>query len=64
MEAPRLQGYLEQSGFTVAKLLILEDQELSFSGPAQPEVVEAWRTRLDGMKLLQVSCDKSFEQVR
>jgi len=60
----KLQGYLEQSGFTVTNVLTVEDQELSFSGPAQPEVIDAWRARLDGMKLLQESCAPSFEQVR
>jgi hypothetical protein len=60
----KLQGYLEQSGFEVTKVLTVEDQELSFSGPAHPDVINAWRTRLDGMKLLQESCGPSFEQVR
>jgi SAM-dependent methyltransferase len=60
----KLQGYLERSGFTATKSLTLEDQELSFSGPARPEVVDAWRTRLDGMKLLHKFCGPSFEQVR
>lgn len=60
----KLQGYLEQSGFAVTKVLTVQDQELSFSGPAQPEVVGAWRARLDGMKLLHEFCRPSFEQVR
>jgi len=60
----KLRGYLEQAGFTVTKVMTVEDQELSFSGPAPPEVIDAWRTRLDGMKLLQESCGPSFHQVR
>ena len=55
---------LERSGFTVSKILTLNDHELSFSGPARPEVLDAWRTRLDRMKLLRDFCGTSFEQVR
>jgi ubiquinone/menaquinone biosynthesis C-methylase UbiE len=60
----KLRGYMEQSGFTVSTVLMLEDQELSFEGPARPEVVDAWRNRLDSMKLLQDFCGPNFEQLR
>lgn len=60
----KLQQYLEQCGFTVAKLLTLEDQELSFSGPARPQVVEAWGERLDRLKALRDICGPHFEDVR
>lgn len=60
----KLRNHLEQSGFTVSKMLTLQDQELSFSGPARPEVVDAWRTRFDRMTLLRSFCGTSFEQVR
>ncbi len=33
---------LERSGFSVSKELILGDEELSFTGPARKDVVDAW----------------------
>jgi ubiquinone/menaquinone biosynthesis C-methylase UbiE len=60
----KLRGHLEHSGFTVSKILTLADQELSFSGPARPEVLEAWRNRFDRMKLLRDFCGADFEQIR
>ena len=60
----KLRGHLEKSGFTVSKLLTLEDQELSFSGPAHPEVLDAWRTRFNRMKLLRDFCGSNIEQVQ
>lgn len=60
----KLRDHLERSGFTVSKMLTLEDQELSFGGPAAPEVVDAWRTRFDRMTLLRNFCGTHFEQVR
>ncbi|HEX5718554.1 MAG TPA: class I SAM-dependent methyltransferase [Thermoanaerobaculia bacterium] len=60
----KLRAYLEQAGFTVSTALTLEDQELAFEGPARSEVVEAWRNRLDRMKLLQELCGPDFEQLR
>lgn len=60
----KLRDHLERSGFTVSKVLTLEDQELSFDGPARPEVVDAWRTRLDRMALLRDSCGSDFDRLR
>jgi ubiquinone/menaquinone biosynthesis C-methylase UbiE len=60
----KLRDHLEMSGFTVSKVLTLEDQELSFSGPARPEVVEAWRARFNRMKLLRNFCGPSNVQVQ
>ncbi len=60
----KLAGHLERSGLTVRKVLTLEDQEHSFTGRAQQEVVDAWRTRFDRMKLLRDLCGSDFEQVR
>lgn len=59
-----LRDHLERSGFTVSKMLTLADQELSFCGPARPEVLDAWRNRFDRMKLLRDFCGADFEQVR
>jgi len=51
--SPKLRGYLETCGFTVSKMLTVEDQEVSFSGPAMPDVLEAWRARFGRMQLLR-----------
>lgn len=60
----KLRGHLERSGFAVSTVLTLEDQELSFAGPARPQVVDAWRKRLDRMKLLQDFCGPELEPLR
>ena len=60
----KLRDHLERSGFTVLKTLTLEDQELSFAGPARPEVLDAWRSRFDRMQLLRDFCGPNFEQAR
>jgi ubiquinone/menaquinone biosynthesis C-methylase UbiE len=60
----KLKGYLEQAKFTVSRSLILKDQELSFHGPACPEVLDAWRARFTRMKLLRDFCGPRFDQVR
>ncbi len=59
----KLSDHLERSGFTVSKVLTLNDQELSFSGPARPDVLDAWRGRFNGMKLLRDFCGSNIEQV-
>jgi SAM-dependent methyltransferase len=60
----KLPHHLERAGFTVSRNLVLEDQELAFAGPARPEVLDAWRTRLDRMMLLRDLCGAKFEDVR
>ena len=60
----KLAGHLERSGFTVDNVLKLDDQELSFHGPASQEVVDAWRNRFNRMGLLRDFCGSDFEQVR
>lgn len=60
----KLRGHLEPAGFRVTKELTLADWELSFDGPADPEVVDAWRARLEGMKLLRNFCGPDFETLR
>ena len=60
----KLRAHLEKSGFMVSKDFAVYDQELSFSGPAHPNVVDAWRTRLDGMKLFHSFCGTRFDGVR
>ena len=60
----KLQDHLEQSGFTVSKILTLSDQEFSFAGPARLEVVDAWRARFDRMPLLRNFCGTHFDEVQ
>jgi SAM-dependent methyltransferase len=60
----KLRDHLERSGFAVSKTLTLEDEELSFEGPARPEVIEAWRNRFERMKPLRDFCGPDFEHVR
>jgi len=60
----KLRTTLEQCGFIVAKELILPDQELSFTRPAREEVIDAWRARLDRMKLLREFVGARFENLR
>ena len=59
-----LAAHLEQAGFGVTETLVAGDQELSFDGPARPDVLDAWRTRLDRMTLLRDFCGSGFGQVR
>jgi hypothetical protein len=59
----KLRDHLERSGFTVSKMVTLEDQELSFGGPARPEVVDAWRARFKRMKLLRDFCGSNIDKV-
>ncbi len=60
----KLPGHLERAGFTASKVFALADQELAFDGPAPPEVIAAWRARLDRMQLLQDFCGARFEALR
>lgn len=60
----KLKDHLERAAFTVSKALILQDQELSFSGPASPEVLDAWRARFNRMKLLRDFCGPNIDQVQ
>ena len=60
----KLRGHLVASGFQVSKELVLEDRELSFAGPALPEVVDAWRSRFERMRLLRDFCGSAFDGMR
>jgi ubiquinone/menaquinone biosynthesis C-methylase UbiE len=60
----KLSAHLEGAAFTVSKTLILQDQELSFSGPASPDVLDAWRARFSRMKLLRDFCGPNIDQVQ
>ena len=48
----KIQGVLESNSFNVTSR-VLEDKELSFNGPANPDVEQAWIdrfSRMDGLK--------------
>jgi SAM-dependent methyltransferase len=60
----RLASHLERAGFTVLSVVTVKDRELAFRGPAQPDVVRAWRTRFERMTLLRDFCGSEFESVR
>lgn len=60
----KLSKYIELAGLTIAKTLTLEDKELSFSGPACSDVVDAWRARFERMTLLRDFCGADFEFIR
>lgn len=60
----KLRGYLEQAGFDILRELTLPDQELSFQGPATPEVMDAWRRRFQRMPHLQALCASEFPSVQ
>jgi SAM-dependent methyltransferase len=60
----KLRGILEVAGFSVERVLVLPDRELAFNGPAEPAVLQAWRTRLSRMKLLQDFCGSRFAALR
>jgi putative acetyltransferase len=60
----RLRAELERAGFVVENEFSVPDLELSFDGPATPEVVTAWRARFDRMTLLQRFCGAEFGAVR
>ncbi len=60
----KLPDHLQRAGFAVSKALTVRDQELSFDGPAPPDVLEAWRNRLDRMTLLRGFCGDDFEPLR
>jgi SAM-dependent methyltransferase len=59
----KLEDYLQRSGFIVSKVLTLADQELSFSGRAHPDVLEAWHNWLSRMTLLRDFCGSRMDQV-
>ncbi len=60
----KLRNHLERSGFTISKMLTLEDEELSFDGPADGAVVDAWRARFNRMMRLREFCGSEFEHIR
>ena len=60
----KLSAHLVSAGFSITREAYVPDQELSFSGTADPAVLDAWRERLDRMSLLRAHCGEAFERVR
>ncbi len=60
----KLVDHAARAGLTVSKELTLEDRELSFQGPAAPEVLAAWRARFERMTLLRHFCGPEYDRVR
>ncbi len=60
----KLETHLQNAGFSVARSLTMNDRELSFNGPADRGVLDAWQARLERMKLLQDFLGAEFDQVR
>lgn len=60
----KMSGVLQQSGLVVRHEFTVPDAELSFSGPASPQVLKAWRARFERMHLLRHFCGSEFEHVR
>lgn len=59
----KLETHLQQAGFIVSKTLILADQELSFDGRGQPEVLKAWHNRFARMAQLRRFCGEKAQIV-
>lgn len=60
----KLPHMLEDAGFQLDAVVDWDDVELSFSGPARPDVLAAWRSRWARMTLLRDHCGEDFEAVR
>lgn len=59
MAGRKIQGVLESNGFSVT-CLVLEDKELSFNGPANPDVEQAWIDRFSRMGGLKAFLKDDF----
>lgn len=60
----KLADALDRAGFDVRKELSLPDRGLAFDGPADPDVLAAWRARLERLARLRDVCGADFEAVR
>ena len=60
----RLAPALRAAGFNAVQESTLEDDELSFQGPATSDVLEAWQQRLERMAGLRHFLGPSFEEFR
>ncbi len=60
----KLRAHLEQAGYAVTNAQQVPDRELAFDGPADAEVVDAWKARLERMASLRNFCGSSFVSLR
>jgi len=60
----RLSQHMQSLGFQVVAETVVADEELSFQGPASPEVLQAWAGRLDRMQKLASMAGPSWPDVR
>ena len=60
----KLEKNMREAGFEILESITLKDQELSFSGPASPAVLESWRKRLERLSLLRERCGDDFGNVK
>lgn len=60
----KLRAYLEGSGFQIQAEMVLEDQELSFTGPAPQAVGDAWSRRIDRMRGFRDFAVEDFDRIR
>lgn len=60
----KLEAYMRECGLLVSKAFTLDDQELAFSGPASPDVLQAWNSRFERMTGLRAFCGENFDRVR
>ena len=60
----KIGPFLSRAGFVVEKSIALPDLELSFSGVARSDVIDAWKSRFEKMHLLRSFCNQEFEAVR
>jgi SAM-dependent methyltransferase len=60
----KLPAFLEKTGMQLLHSFTVPDTELTFSGKASPEVLQAWRARFHRMYLLRDFCGPEFASVR
>ena len=60
----KIRHYLKNADFSISEMFTVEDSELSFKGPASPEVLSAWRRRFERMELLRKYCGPDFPAVQ
>jgi SAM-dependent methyltransferase len=60
----KLEEHAARAGFEITRSFAVPDAELSFDGPAAPDVVLAWRQRFDRLPGLRSLCGAQFDELR
>lgn len=60
----KLADSLTAAGFSVEHACEVADREFAFRGPAEPDVVDAWRRRFERMPVLRAFCGADAARVR